>query len=171
MAEEGLVLLSIQPRGLPGAHGVEPGFPCQWCVPRGCTAMSARFFGRTSGKEAGLYSLCRPRPALWIPAKSSSRRHVHFGESRPAVSHREHLLLAAALAECSPAGTAFPSATGTPLCPAAAHPASFSKGPLCILLPASLPALALHLSPKALGTACFPRMAMERCLVALACWQ
>lgn len=41
--------------------------------------------------------------------------------------------------------------------------------PLCTLLPASLPALALHLSPKVLSAGCLPRMGMERCLVALTC--
>lgn len=165
VAEEGPVLLSSQPAR---STQCSQGFPCQCCVPRGRTALSAGFLSRAPGKEAGLHSLCRPGPALRIPAKSSSRRHVHFGESRPAVSHREHLFLATVLAECSPAGTAFPVPLHTTV-PSNSTSCQLLQCPLCTLLPASLPALALHLSLKILSAGCSPRMGMEICLVALIC--
>lgn len=95
---------------------------------KACTATAARIVSRAPGKETGLYSLCRAGPALRIRAKNSSRRHVHFGESRPAVSHREHLLLAAAPAECSPA---FPGAQQLPMLPAPPVPSASSCRPLC----------------------------------------
>lgn len=111
------MLLSGQPARGAGAHGggraFRVGGVCQGAAQPRLPGLSAVL---QAGKQ-GCTPLCRPGPAPRIPAKSSSRRHVHFGESQPAVSHREHLLLAAALAEHSPASTAFPSATVPSNCP------------------------------------------------------
>lgn len=92
-------------------------------------------------------SLCRPGPALLICARSTSRRHVRFGESLPAASRSARLLLAAAPAEGSPASTAFPSATWHTAVPGTSQPGGccaqwppiLATAPLCIHLPHCLP--------------------------------
>lgn len=171
MAEEGLVLLCIQPAGgclvLTGeSRGFRASGVCQGAarprLPGFSATLQARKQGCTPCADQGQPSGSLPRAAPGAMCTSGNP-----GLQCPTGNICSLLLpwlSAPLLALPSPVPLAHRSAQRLPILPA-------SLKALCILLPASLPALALHLSPKALCTACFPRMGMERSLVALACWQ
>lgn len=171
MAEEGPVLLSTQPasgaqcsRGRAGgfrASGVcqgaaQPRLPGFWAVlqarKQGCTPCADRGQPSRSLPRAVPGVMCTSgNPSLQCPTGNICSWPLPW-LSAPLPALPSPVLL----------HTAVPS--NCPSC-------QLLQCPLCILLPAPLPALPLHLSPKILSAACLPRMGMERCLVALTCWQ
>lgn len=161
------MLLSNQPaRGAQSPSGESGGFRAssvhqgatQPCLPGFSAALQARKHGCTPCAEQGQPSGSLPRAVPGVMCTSGNP-----GPECPTGNICSWLLrwlsaLLPALPSPVLLHTAVPS--NCPSC-------QLLQCPLCILLPASLSALALHLSPKILSAACLPRMGMERCLVAL----